>query len=120
MNLNEVVYVGNVPKQAIDSELIDFFKDVGRVIKVSFMRERRNDCRTKIAFVLFENEMQALKACSFDQTIFQWNRVIVMLVNDERHFWAGHTVIVRNISSGECRKCNLFDILIEIILCLFP
>ena len=101
MNLNEVVYVGNVPKQATDVELAAFFKDVGRVIKISFMRENRNDCRTKIGFVLFENEMQALKACSFDQTIFQWNRVIVMLVNDDRHFWAGHTVIVRNISSGE-------------------
>lgn len=100
MNVNEVVYVGNVPKQATVQELADFFKDVGTVIKVSFMRENRNDCRTKVGFVLFENEMQALKACSFDQTIFQWNRVIVALVNDERHFWAGHTVIVRNISAG--------------------
>lgn len=98
MNPNEVVYVGNVPKPATTDELTEFFKDVGKVIKISFMRENRNDCRTKIGFVLFENEMQALKACSYDQTIFQWNRVIVMLVNDERHFWAGHTVVVRNIS----------------------
>lgn len=98
MNPNEVVYVGNVPKQATADELAEFFKDVGKAIKVSFMRENRNDCRTKIGFVLFENEMQALKACSYDQTIFQWNRVIVMLVNDERHFWAGHTVVVRNIA----------------------
>lgn len=108
MNLNEVVYVGNVPKQATDFELAAFFKDVGRVIKISFMRENRNDCRTKIGFVLFENEMQALKACSFDQTIFQWNRVIVMLVNDDRHFWAGHTVIVRNISS-DTNEEDLFE-----------
>ncbi|XP_039447394.1 uncharacterized protein LOC120426685 isoform X2 [Culex pipiens pallens] len=98
MNPNEVVYVGNVPKPATADELTEFFKDVGKVIKVSFMRENRNDCRTKIGFVLFENEMQAMKACSYDQTIFQWNRVIVMLVNDERHFWAGHTVVVRNIA----------------------
>ncbi|XP_055539595.1 uncharacterized protein LOC129726662 [Wyeomyia smithii] len=98
MNLNEVVYVGNVPKQATNLELAEFFKDVGIVIKVSFMRENRNDCRTKVGFVLFEDEAQALKACKFDQTIFQWNRVLVTLVNDERHFWAGHTVVVRNLS----------------------
>uniref|UniRef100_A0A1Q3FXV8 Putative serine/arginine-rich splicing factor 4 n=1 Tax=Culex tarsalis TaxID=7177 RepID=A0A1Q3FXV8_CULTA len=98
MNPNEVVYVGNVPKPATSDELAEFFKDCGKVIKVAFMRENRNDCRTKIGFVMFENEMQALKACSYDQTIFQWNRVIVMLVNDERHFWAGHTVVVRNIA----------------------
>ncbi|XP_055590216.1 LOW QUALITY PROTEIN: uncharacterized protein LOC129742347 [Uranotaenia lowii] len=108
MNLNEVVYVGNVPKQSTDSELIEFFKDVGTVIKVSFMRENRNDCRSKVGFVLFENEMQALKACSFDQTIFQWNRVIVMLVNDERHFLAGHTVAVYNISS-ETNEEDLYE-----------
>lgn len=108
MDPNEVVYVGNVPKQATAAELADFFKDVGRVIKVSFMRENRNDCRTKIAFVLFENEMQALKACNFDQTIFQWNRVIVLPVNDERHFWAGHTVVVRNIAM-ETNEEDLFE-----------
>ncbi|XP_058812147.1 uncharacterized protein LOC131676823 [Topomyia yanbarensis] len=98
MNPKEVVYVGNVPKQATDQELVEFFKNVGKVIKVSFMRENRNDCRSKVAFVLFENELQALKACSFDQTILQWNRVVITLVDDERHFWAGYTVIVRNIS----------------------
>ncbi|XP_053696438.1 uncharacterized protein LOC128743793 [Sabethes cyaneus] len=98
MNPNEVVYVGNIPKQATNLELAEFFKDVGTVVKVSFMRENRNDCRTKVGFVLFENEAQAKKACNFDQTIFQWNRVIVTLVNDERHFWAGHTVVVRNLA----------------------
>ncbi|XP_058467285.1 uncharacterized protein LOC131440219 [Malaya genurostris] len=108
MNPKEVVYVGNLPKQASDQELIEFFKDVGKVIKVSFMRENRNDCRTKVAFVLFENEMQALRACNFDQTIFQWHRVVVTLVDDERHFWAGNTVIVRNISS-ETNEEDLYE-----------
>uniref|UniRef100_A0A182JR77 RRM domain-containing protein n=1 Tax=Anopheles christyi TaxID=43041 RepID=A0A182JR77_9DIPT len=72
------------------------------------MRENRNDCRTKIAFVLFENEDQAMEACNLDQTLFQSHRLSVLLSNDDRKFLAGFTIVIQNTSS-ETSEEDLFE-----------
>lgn len=103
MDPNEVVYISNIPKQTSLAELHSFLRSSGNVVGSTFMRENRNDCRTKIAFVLFENEDQALEACNLDQTLFQSHRLSVLLSNDDRKFLAGFTIVIQNTSSGKFR-----------------
>uniref|UniRef100_A0A182VZE7 RRM domain-containing protein n=1 Tax=Anopheles minimus TaxID=112268 RepID=A0A182VZE7_9DIPT len=108
MNPNEVVYISNIPKQTSLAELHSLLKSSGNVVGSTFMRENRNDCRTKIAFVLFENEAQAAEACSLDQTLFQSHRLSVMLSNDDRKFLAGYTIVIHNTSSDTSEE-DLFE-----------
>uniref|UniRef100_A0A182SYX0 RRM domain-containing protein n=1 Tax=Anopheles maculatus TaxID=74869 RepID=A0A182SYX0_9DIPT len=108
MNPNEVVYISNIPKQTSLAELHSLLKSSGNVVGSTFMRENRNDCRTKIAFVLFENEAQATEACSLDQTLFQSHRLSVMLSNDDRKFLAGYTIVIHNTSSDTSEE-DLFE-----------
>uniref|UniRef100_A0A182MPD6 RRM domain-containing protein n=1 Tax=Anopheles culicifacies TaxID=139723 RepID=A0A182MPD6_9DIPT len=108
MNPNEVVYISNIPKQTSLAELHSLLKSSGNVVGSTFMRENRNDCRTKIAFVLFENEAQAMEACSLDQTLFQSHRLSVMLSNDDRKFLAGYTIVIHNTSSDTSEE-DLFE-----------
>ncbi|XP_058056392.1 uncharacterized protein LOC131207779 [Anopheles bellator] len=108
MNPNEVVYISNIPKQTSLAELQSFLRSSGNVIGVAFMRENRNDCRTKIAFVLFENEIQAAEACNLDQTLFHSHRLSVLLSNDDRKFCAGFTIAIQNTSSDTSEE-DLFE-----------
>uniref|UniRef100_A0A182PGL1 RRM domain-containing protein n=1 Tax=Anopheles epiroticus TaxID=199890 RepID=A0A182PGL1_9DIPT len=108
MNPNEVVYISNIPKQTSLAELHSFLKSSGNVVGSTFMRENRNDCRTKIAFVLFENEEQAMEACNLDQTLFQSHRLSVLLSNDDRKFLAGYTIVIQNTSSDTSEEA-LFE-----------
>uniref|UniRef100_A0A182YB61 RRM domain-containing protein n=1 Tax=Anopheles stephensi TaxID=30069 RepID=A0A182YB61_ANOST len=108
MNPNEVVYISNIPKQTSLAELHSLLKSSGNVVGSTFMRENRNDCRTKIAFVLFENEAQAAEACGLDQTLFQSHRLSVMLSNDDRKFLAGYTIVIHNTSSDTSEE-DLFE-----------
>ncbi|XP_052863736.1 uncharacterized protein LOC128270377 [Anopheles cruzii] len=108
MNPNEVVYISNIPKQTSLAELQSFLRSSGTVICGAFMRENRNDCRTKIAFVLFENEIQAAEACNLDQTLFHSHRLSVLLSNDDRKFCAGFTIAIQNTSSDTSEE-DLFE-----------
>ncbi|KFB37188.1 AGAP001643-PA-like protein [Anopheles sinensis] len=108
MNPKEVVYISNIPKQATLADLHGFLKSSGNIVGAAFMRENRNDCRTKIAFVLFENERQALEACNLDQTLFQAHRLSVLLSNDDRKFLAGYTIMIENTSSDTSEE-DLFE-----------
>uniref|UniRef100_A0A182NS17 RRM domain-containing protein n=1 Tax=Anopheles dirus TaxID=7168 RepID=A0A182NS17_9DIPT len=108
MNPNEVVYISNIPKQTSLADLHGFIKSSGNVVGSTFMRENRNDCRTKIAFVLFENEAQAMDACDLDQTLFQSHRLSVLLSNDDRKFLAGYTIVVENTSPDTSEE-DLFE-----------
>ncbi|XP_052902944.1 uncharacterized protein LOC128310361 [Anopheles moucheti] len=108
MNPNEVVYISNIPKQTSLAELHSLLKSSGNVVGSTFMRENRNDCRTKIAFVLFENEAQAAEACNLDQTLFQSHRLSVMMSNDDRKFLAGYTIVIHNTSSDTSEE-DLFE-----------
>uniref|UniRef100_A0A182R5Z6 RRM domain-containing protein n=1 Tax=Anopheles funestus TaxID=62324 RepID=A0A182R5Z6_ANOFN len=108
MNPNEVVYISNIPKQTSLGELHSLLKSSGNVVGSTFMRENRNDCRTKIAFVLFENEDQAAEACNLDQTLFQSHRLSVMMSNDDRKFLAGYTIVIHNTSSDTSEE-DLFE-----------
>ncbi|XP_053667407.1 uncharacterized protein LOC128717336 [Anopheles marshallii] len=108
MNPNEVVYISNIPKQTSLAELHSFLKSSGNVVGSTFMRENRNDCRTKIAFVLFENEAQAAEACNLDQTLFQSHRLSVMMSNDDRKFLAGYTIVIHDTSSDTSEE-DLFE-----------
>uniref|UniRef100_A0A182Q9F7 RRM domain-containing protein n=1 Tax=Anopheles farauti TaxID=69004 RepID=A0A182Q9F7_9DIPT len=108
MNPNEVVYISNIPKQTSLADLHGFLRSSGNIVGSTFMRENRNDCRTKIAFVLFENEAQALEACDLDQTLFQSHRLSVLLSNDDRKFLAGYTIVIQNTSSDTSEE-DLFE-----------
>ncbi|XP_053671364.1 uncharacterized protein LOC128721620 [Anopheles nili] len=108
MDTDAVVYISNIPKQTTAAELHNFLRSSGNVVGSTFMRENRNDCRTKIAFVMFENAAQAMEACSLDQTLFQSHRLSILLSNDDRKFLAGYTIVIQNTSSDTSEE-DLFE-----------
>ena len=62
--MNRKVYVANLPYQATDSEIKDFFSKVGNVMSVKIVQDRQTGQPRGIAFVEMSTQWESRRAVS--------------------------------------------------------
>uniref|UniRef100_A0A2M4BQB6 Putative mrna cleavage and polyadenylation factor i complex subunit rna15 n=1 Tax=Anopheles marajoara TaxID=58244 RepID=A0A2M4BQB6_9DIPT len=92
-----IVYVGNLPKSTLLTELIELFKFAGRIERVAWYGEHRTDINTKIAFIRFRTARHAKEAAKWDRVRYFDSVLIVMQIFKDQWFDMSVSIIVRNI-----------------------
>ncbi|XP_058058325.1 nucleolin-like [Anopheles bellator] len=95
--LDNIVYVGNLPKETMLTDLIELFKFAGRIERVAWYGEHRTDINTKVAFIRFRSARHATEAAKWDRVRYKDSILIVMQIFKDQWFDMSVSIIVRNI-----------------------
>ncbi|XP_053669370.1 ELAV-like protein 4 [Anopheles marshallii] len=95
--LENIVYVGNLPKNIMLTDLIELFKYAGRIERVAWYGEHRTDINTKVAFVRFRHSRHAKEAAKWDRIRYHDSILIVMQIFKDQWFDMSVSIMVRNI-----------------------
>lgn len=80
-NLNNKIYVGNLPYSASKEELEHFFDHCGVIEKISLVKDRETDRPKGFGFVTFETEEEATKALDLNGSEMSGRKIRINLAN---------------------------------------
>jgi RNA recognition motif-containing protein len=86
-NMNKKVYVANLPPQATESEIKDFFSKAGNVMSIKIVQDRQTGQPRGIAFVEMSTQWEGRRAVSmFNKQDFMGKNLLVKEPNEKRGF----------------------------------
>ena len=85
--MNKKVYVANLPPQATESEIKDFFSKAGNVMSIKIVQDRQTGQPRGIAFVEMSTQWEGRRAVSmFNKQDFMGKNLLVKEPNEKRGF----------------------------------
>ena len=85
--MNRKVYVANLPPQATESEIKDFFSKAGNVMSIKIVQDRQTGQPRGIAFVEMSTQWEGRRAVSmFNKQDFMGKNLLVKEPNEKRGF----------------------------------
>ena len=85
--MNKKLYVANVPSQAGEAELKEFFSKAGSVMSVKIVKDRQTGQPRGIAFVEMSTQWEGRRAASMlNQKDFMGNNLLVKEATERRGF----------------------------------
>ena len=85
--MNKKLYVANVPSQAGEAELKEFFSKAGSVMSVKIVKDRQTGQPRGIAFVEMSTQWEGRRAASMlNQKDFMGNNLLVKEATEKRGF----------------------------------
>ncbi|KFB35939.1 hypothetical protein ZHAS_00002896 [Anopheles sinensis] len=94
-----IVYVGNLPLETDVGDLVELFKHAGRIKRVAWYGENREDVPSKVAFIRFHTMIQAMNAKNWDRICYKDSILIVMMICRDQLFNSSVSIVARNIRS---------------------
>jgi cold-inducible RNA-binding protein len=86
-NMNRKVYVANLPPQATEPEIKDFFSKAGNVMSVKIVRDRQTGQPRGIAFVEMSTQWEGRRAVSMlNRQDFMGKNLLVKEPTEKRGF----------------------------------
>jgi len=86
-NMNRKVYVANLPPQATEPEIKDFFSKAGNVMSVKIVQDRQTRQPRGIAFVEMSTQWEGRKAVSMlNRQDFMGKNLLVKEAAEKRGF----------------------------------
>uniref|UniRef100_A0A182IJM1 RRM domain-containing protein n=1 Tax=Anopheles atroparvus TaxID=41427 RepID=A0A182IJM1_ANOAO len=93
-------YVGNIPKKASEKDLRAHLSSYGEITGFEFRLGNCNYCPTKIAFVLFSQELDEKALRELNRKTFQEKRLFVTSAATEKYFTPLLTIVVRYLNEN--------------------
>jgi cold-inducible RNA-binding protein len=85
--MNKKVYVANVPRQAGEAELREFFSKAGSVMSVKIVKDRQTGQPRGIAFVEMSTQWEGRRAASMlNRKDFMGSNLLVKEATEKRGF----------------------------------
>ncbi len=85
--MNKKLYVANVPPQAGEADLKEFFSKAGSVMSVKIVKDRQTGQPRGIAFVEMSTQWEGRRAASMlNQKDFMGNNLLVKEATEKRGF----------------------------------
>jgi len=86
-NMNRKVYVANLPTQATEPEIKDFFSKAGNVMSVKIVQDRQTRQPRGIAFVEMSTQWEGRRAASMlNRQDFMGKNLLVKEATEKRGF----------------------------------
>jgi RNA recognition motif-containing protein len=86
-NMNRKVYVANIPPQATEPEIKDFFSKAGNVMSVKIVQDRQTGQPRGIAFVEMSTQWEGRRAASMlNRQDFMGKNLLVKEASEKRGF----------------------------------
>uniref|UniRef100_A0AAG5CTA1 RRM domain-containing protein n=1 Tax=Anopheles atroparvus TaxID=41427 RepID=A0AAG5CTA1_ANOAO len=93
-------YVGNIPKKASEKDLRAHLSSYGEITGFEFRLGNCNYCPTKIAFVLFSQELDEKALRELNRKTFQEKRLFVTSAATDKYFTPLLTIVVRYLNEN--------------------
>ncbi len=84
------IYVGRLPKQTTEQQLIDVFSKAGKVISVQIVKTNNNRENSGYGYVRMDTDDSTIKAIRlFNNSVFSGSKIAVMEAHylDQDHSW---------------------------------